>query len=228
MTLYKKLYIDTANLKDIKRIDSLGIIQGVTTNPSLIAKEPKQNFDKLINDLAGYCEDKNLSLSVEVFASEPSEMLNQAREIAKSHNKLVDASLLKIKIPIGLEELGVIRQLTDEGIMVNCTCCFTEQQMQLAALSGARYVSLFYSRLRDSSGDPREVLRRTHDFIVQNELHCEIIAGSIRSQGDVSDAWYNGCDIVTCSTAIIESMTKHPKTDASVDGFLKDFNNWIK
>jgi transaldolase len=223
-----KLYIDTANLEDIKRINSLGVIQGVTTNPSLIAKEPKQNFDKLIKDIADYCSKENLSLSVEVFATEPDQMINQARDIAKSHKDLVDASLLKIKIPIGLNELKVINQLTNEGIMVNCTCCFTEQQMQLAAMSGARYVSLFYSRLRDSSGNPEEVLRRTRRFIDENDLFCEIIAGSIRSQGDVSSAWYEGCDIVTCSPAIIESMTSHPKTDASVAGFLKDFNSWVK
>ena len=223
-----KLYIDTANLEDIKKINSLGVIQGVTTNPSLIAKEPKQNFDKLIKDLADYCNQENLSLSVEVFATEPDQMISQARDIAKSHKDLVDASLLKIKIPIGLNELKVINQLTTEGIMVNCTCCFTEQQMQLAAMSGARYVSLFYSRLRDSSGNPEEVLRRTRRFIDENDLFCEIIAGSIRSQGDVSSAWYEGCDIVTCSPAIIESMTSHPKTDASVAGFLKDFNSWVK
>ena len=138
-----KLYIDTANLEDIKKINSLGVIQGVTTNPSLIAKEPKQNFDKLIKDIADYCNQENLSLSVEVFATEPDQMISQARDIAKSHKDLVDASLLKIKIPIGLNELKVINQLTTEGIMVNCTCCFTEQQMQLAAMSGARYVSLF-------------------------------------------------------------------------------------
>ena len=223
-----KVYIDTANLEDIKRINSLVVIQGVTTNPSLIAKEPKQNFDKLIKDIADYCSKKNLSLSVEVFATEPDQMINQARDIAKSHKDLVDASLLKIKIPIGLNELKVINQLTNEGIMVNCTCCFTEQQMQLAAMSGARYVSLFYSRLRDSSGNPEEVLRRTRRFIDENDLFCEIIAGCIRSQGDVSSAWYEGCDIVTCSPAIIESMTSHPKTDASVAGFLKDFNSWVK
>ncbi len=224
----RKLYIDTANLDDIKRIHSLGVIQGVTTNPSLISKEPRQNFDTLIKDLATYCDKSNLSLSVEVFASEPDEMIKQAREIVESLKDVIHSTNLRIKIPIGLEELSVIKTLTDEGIDVNCTCCFTEQQMQLAAMSGARYVSLFYSRLRDTSGNPKEVLKRTRDFIDINDLHCEIIAGSIRSQGDVSDAWDSGCDIVTCSTAIIESMTKHPKTDASVEGFLKDFKDWIK
>ena len=224
----RKLYIDTANLEDIKKINSLGIIQGVTTNPSLIAKEPKQNFDALIEELAKFCNEKSLSLSVEVFASEPDEMLKQARDIHNSLSKIIDTDLLRIKIPVGFEELRVIKQLSYEGVSVNCTCCFTEQQMQLAAMSGAKYVSLFYSRLRDTSGNPTESLRRTRQFIDDNDLDCEIIAGSIRSQGDVSDAWHNGCDIVTCSTAVIESMTKHPKTDASVEGFLKDFNGWIK
>ena len=224
----RKLYIDTANLKDIKKINSLGVIQGVTTNPSLISKEPKQNFDALIEDLARFCNNAKLSLSVEVFASEPDEMLKQARDIHDSLTKIIDPSLLRIKIPVGFEELRVIKELSDDNISVNCTCCFTEQQMQLAAMSGAKYVSLFYSRLRDTSGNPSEVLRRTRQFIDDNNLDCEIIAGSIRSQGDVSGAWANGCDIVTCSTAIIKSMTSHPKTDSSVEGFLKDFNNWIK
>ncbi|OUW10994.1 MAG: hypothetical protein CBD26_03640 [Candidatus Pelagibacter sp. TMED166] len=224
----RKLYIDTANLDDIKRINSFGIIKGVTTNPSLIAKEPKQNFDALIEELAEFCDESSLSLSVEVFASEPEEMYKQAKEIHTKLKSIIDPDLLRIKIPIGLEELSVIKRLSDEGIDVNCTCCFTEQQMQLAALSGAKYVSLFYSRLRDTSGNPKEVLNRTRDFLYENNLLCEIIAGSIRSQGDVSDAWHNGCDIVTCSTKIIEGMTQHPKTDESVAGFLKDFNNWIK
>ncbi|MAH49638.1 fructose-6-phosphate aldolase [Candidatus Pacearchaeota archaeon] len=223
----RKLFIDTANLDHIKKINSLGVIRGVTTNPSLISKEPKQNFDALIEQLASFCQDSRLSLSVEVFASKPEDMLIQARELHRALSQAIDPDLLHIKIPVGFEELTVIKQLSSEGINVNCTCCFTEQQLQLAALSGSKYVSLFYSRLRDFSGNPPEVLRRTRGFIDTNGLDCEIIAGSIRSQGDVSGAWENGCDIVTCSYSIIEQMTKHPKTDVSVAGFLRDFNNWI-
>ena len=104
----RKLYIDTANLDDIKRINSFGVIKGVTTNPSLIAKEPKQNFDALIEELAEFCDESSLSLSVEVFASEPEEMHKQAKEIHNKLKSIINPNLLRIKIPIGLEELSVI------------------------------------------------------------------------------------------------------------------------
>ena len=155
---------------------------------------------------------------------EPEAMITQAGEIIQELNY----DNLNIKVPVGYNELEVISNLSQKGIKVNCTCCFTATQMQLAALSGAKYVSLFYNRLFDVSGDPLKTLRRVRDFIDSNDLDCEIIAGSIRNSYDLEDAWAAGAHIVTAGYNVVKKSTKHPKTDESVDGFLKDFNEWIK
>tara|TARA_Y100000310_G_scaffold299492_1_gene334378 strand:+ start:349 stop:1014 length:666 start_codon:yes stop_codon:yes gene_type:complete len=220
-----KLFADTANLDEIKSLISKGIIEGVTTNPSILAKEPKVNFFAHIKKIADLCSaGGNLPLSVEVFATEPDEMINQAIQIMDE----TAYDQLNIKIPIGFEELRVINTLFNEGVRVNCTCCFTASQLELAALAGARYVSLFYNRLIDAKGDPKVVLHQTRKFIDDRDLDCEIICGSIRKADDVTDAWDAGSHIVTAGYEVIKNMTKHYKTDESVSGFLKDFNAWMK
>ena len=216
-----KLFIDTANIEEIKDAISKGIIDGVTTNPSLLAKEPKADFYDHIKRIADICD--GLPLSVEVFATEPQAMIDQAHEII---NKL-DYPNTNIKIPIGYEELRVVNELSKNNIRVNCTCCFTSSQLELAALAGARYVSLFYNRLLDVNGDPLQVLRETRKFIDENNLNCEIISGSIRKAEDVSNAWAAGCHVVTAGHKIILEMTKHSQTDKSINGFLEDFKEWI-
>ena len=186
-----KLFIDTANIEEIKNAISKGIISGVTTNPSLLAKEPKADFYDHIKRIAEICD--GLPLSVEVFATEPQAMIDQAHEIITR----LDYQTANIKIPIGYEELKVVKELSQNNIPVNCTCCFTSTQLQLAATAGARYVSLFYNRLLDVQGDPSLVLTQTRRFIEQNNLNCEIISGSIRKAEDVSKAWAAGCQIDT-------------------------------
>ena len=221
-----KLFLDTANLNEIEDAMNKGVIQGVTTNPSLLAKEPKTDFYKHIQKIVNLCKEykDGVPLSVEVFAMEPEAMITQAVEIIQELNY----DNLNIKVPVGYNELEVISNLSQKGIKVNCTCCFTSTQMQIAALSGAKYVSLFYNRLFDVAGDPLKTLHRVRDFIDSNDLDCEIIAGSIRNSYDLEDAWAAGAHIVTAGYNVIKKSTKHPKTDESVDGFLKDFNEWIK
>ena len=216
-----KLFIDTANIEEIEDAISKGIISGVTTNPSLLAKEPKADFYDHIKRIADICD--GLPLSVEVFATEPQAMIDQAHEIIAR----LDYSNTNIKIPIGYEELRVVSELSKSNIRVNCTCCFTASQLELAALAGARYVSLFYNRLLDANGDPLNVLRETRSFIDENILNCEIISGSIRKAEDVSNAWASGCHVVTAGHRVILEMTKHHKTDESINGFLEDFKEWI-
>ena len=216
-----KLFIDTANIEEIKDAISKGIIAGVTTNPSLLAKEPKADFYDHIKRIADICD--GLPLSVEVFATEPQAMIDQAHEIITK----LDYPNANIKIPIGYEELRVVNELSKNNIRVNCTCCFTSSQLELAALAGARYVSLFYNRLLDVNGDPLQVLRETRKFIDENNLNCEIISGSIRKAEDVSNAWAAGCHVVTAGHKIILEMTKHSQTDKSINGFLEDFKEWI-
>lgn len=219
-----KLFIDTANISQIKDALEKGVISGVTTNPSLLAKEPKANFFDHVKKISELCRDNgNVPLSVEVFATDADEMIKQAKEIVE----YVQYDNINIKIPIGYEELKVIKQLSSQGIDVNCTCCFTAEQLQLAALAGARYVSLFYNRLLDVDGCPTTVLQKTRKFIDDNSINCEIISGSIRKASDVSEAWSAGCHVVTAGHKIVVEMTKHSQTDKSIKGFLEDFSKWI-
>jgi transaldolase len=221
-----KLFIDTANLEEIESALERGVVQGVTTNPSLLSKEPQADFYSHIQKIANLCTElaPGIPLSVEVFAEEADEMIAQAQEIMKT----IEYTNLNIKVPIGYDELRVISELKELGIPVNCTCCFTATQLQLAALAGARYVSLFYNRALDSQIDAIEILERTRAFIDFNELECEIIAGSIRNAYDLEDCWAAGCDIVTAGLPVIKKSVSHLKTDESVNGFLKDFAAWIK
>ena len=224
----KYLFADTANLVDIKSLVSMGIIQGVTTNPSIISKEPKQNFDALIEELWIFCVDHNLPLSVEVFTDRTDDIIRQGKEISLKLMRLRSRNdLLYIKVPIGIQEISAIYQLSQSGIRVNCTCCYTAEQMQLAASAGAKYVSIFYNRLKDIGGDPSAVTSKVKNFINDNNLECQIIAGSIRKSSDLSEAWSTGSDIVTCSPAIIINSLFHEKSKESADQFLIDFKTWI-
>ena len=221
-----KLFADTANLEEIESCLRKGVIQGITTNPSLLAKEPKTDFYLHIQKICDLCikYKMEIPISVEVFATEPEKMIEQAVDIVEK----INYSNINIKIPIGFEELEVIKVLSDKGIRVNCTCCFTATQLQLAALSGARYVSLFYNRLLDTGGDPSTTLKNTRKFLDKADLKCEIIAGSIRNAYDLEKCWSDGCDIVTAGFSVIQKSTQHTKTQESIDGFIKDFESWIK
>jgi transaldolase len=224
----RELFLDTANLESIRNYHSKGIISGVTTNPSLISKEPKQNFDQLIEQIWMYCASNGLSLSVEVFAVEPKAIVEQAFSLTNQlFNIFHNRKLLYIKIPIGLQELDCIRYLSELGININCTCGYTATQMQLAALAGAKYVSVFYNRAKDSGIDSLNSIKQIRQFIDTNNLDTKIIAGSIRTPSDISDTWQAGADIVTCGPKIIDDSVFHEGTQKSVEGFIKDFNNWI-
>ncbi|MEK6855515.1 MAG: transaldolase family protein [Nanoarchaeota archaeon] len=251
------LFIDSADPEEISLALSAGF-QGVTTNPSLVSKIPKGDastpfFDRyagLMNKIAEICNKyrtnsrdffggEKPSLSVEVFSNEPNEMIEQANKIKEA----INYENLAIKIPISYKDknyLGVIRHLTSERFNINCTCCFAESQLELAAQAGARYVSLFYNRLIDdfnashnSSGNGQEralaILRSTRKFLDNNSgINSEIILGSIRYPYDVTNGWENGADIVTAGYKVVPGMTLHPSTDKSVDGFLKDLEGWKK
>lgn len=220
-----KIFLDSANLLDIEQCLERGFITGVTTNPSLLAKEPKANFFGHVERIVSLIEasGKRVSLSVEVFAREPDQMLAQALELRDR----ISYENLAIKIPIGWNELRVIEQLSDRGIAVNCTCLFTEEQAMLAANAGARYVSIFMCRLKDIGGDPPKVIGNTRRMLDMANHPAEIIVGSIRGQADILEAHLAGGHIVTAGAKILESMAKHPQTDHSVNGFLKDFEAWI-
>lgn len=220
-----KLFLDSANLQDVENGLTRGHLSGVTTNPSLLSKEPKSNFYGHIKKIVQLLEadGRNLPLSVEVFATKADEMIAQAKEILQQ----IPYPGLNIKVPIGWDELKVIYALAKNGIRVNCTCIFTEEQCVLAANSGASYVSIFHCRLKDIGGDPVRVISNTRRIFDQAGHKAEIIVGSIRLQTDVLEAHLAGGHIVTAGAKIIEQMAGHPGTDKSVQGFLKDFQGWM-
>lgn len=245
-----KLFVDSANLADIEMALKRGFVQGITTNPSLLAKEPKSEFEvhikKIIELIRKYKND--VHLSVEVFSRNLDEIIGQA----KRFRDVLNYDQLSIKIQIGLEELEVIRKLKEDHFSVNCTCCMSANQAVLAAASGARYVSLFYGRIRDSgvaglnqdhdkkrveaikSGilgdkdfDPVAVISMTRSLLDRSYPGVEIIAGSIRKATDIRDAGLAGAHIVTVPPKFFSQMAEHYKTDEVVEQFLNDFKGWL-
>ena len=220
----RQLFIDTANLDEISSACRRGIISGATTNPSLMSKEPKADYVGHMQKIAAICEKyNNIPLSVEVFATDQNEIYDQALQLEED----IGYDNLNIKIPVGFDELETINKLKSVGIRVNCTCCFTTSQLNLAAAAGARYVSFFYNRAKDSGEDEFRTLDDASQFIKSNKLNCEIIAGSIRTPKDITDAWSAGANIVTAGYDVVKAGTTHPGTQASVDQFLTDFKEWI-
>jgi len=245
-----KLFLDTANLSDIEEALKGGFIRGITTNPSLLAKEPKANYVehiKKITELAGKYG-KDISVSIEVFSNDQKEMVKQAESFVKQ----IKYKHLAVKIPVsykGQSNLSVMKELSDRGITVNCTACMTPLQLMMSAAAGAKYVSLFYCRLRDAekedlykverealiaSGavevddyDPNKVLRETVPLLADYPK-TEIIVGSIRTPLDIKRAALSGGHIITASLKTLKASLTHFKTDDSVDRFLKDFANWMK
>ena len=221
-----KLFLDSANLKDIETALERGFVHGITTNPSLLAKEPKSDFIKHIDMIIRLLEvdKRQLPLSVEVFAATSSEMIVQAKWIIDE----LAYGALNIKVPIGWDELKVIRMLNRKTIKVNCTCCFTEEQCIIAADAGASYVSIFYNRLKDIQGNPLSVIANVRNIFDKAGHKTEIIVGSIRNKEDILMSQLYGAHIVTASVKILEESAHHPGTDKSVEGFKKDFAEWIK
>ena len=219
------LFADTANLDEIIEANEMGAIQGVTTNPSIIAKEPTGSFATLIQGLAEYCGAEDLSLSAEVFALDYDGMVSQACDL---YEKFIDVCpQFHVKIPVGFDGLRAIKTATRNGVRINATACYSEQQLNLCASAGAHYVSLFYCRLKQHGGDVAKVLKRTKNYIYENGLDAQIIAGSIRTQTDVSDSWIEGADIATTGLPVIREMSQHPMSTEAIQRFDKDFSAWL-
>lgn len=224
--MLNKLYADTADIQAVKELDDLGIIQGVTTNPSILAKDLDfSSYKQKLKELVDYTADRKLSISVELFeAKDKDKMVQEAKELKgllrAGHPKFF------VKVPITDPGLSVIKELKRLGLKVNCTACFDDPQMIVAALAGADYVSLFYNRAKDAGEDVADILRKTRNFIDANWLSTNIIAGSIRHSTDITDAWDMGAHIVTASPALIKLMTHHNGSVKSVEGFVKDFEAW--
>ena len=210
-----KFFVDTAKVEDIKKANDMGVICGVTTNPSLIAKEGR-DFEEVIREITTIV-DGPISGEVKATTVDAEGMIKEGREIAKIHPNMV------VKIPMTVEGLKAVKVLSAEGIKTNVTLIFTANQALLAARAGATYVSPFLGRLDDISQDGTELIRNIADMFAVAGIESEIIAASVRNPIHVMDCALAGADIATVPYAVIEQMTKHPLTDAGIIKFQQDY-----
>ncbi len=211
-----KFFIDTANVEDIRKANDMGVICGVTTNPSLIAKEGR-DFNEVIKEITSIV-DGPISGEVKATTTDAEGMIKEGREIAAIHANMI------VKIPMTVEGLKAVKVLAAEGIKTNVTLIFSANQALLAARAGAAYVSPFLGRLDDIS-QPGISLIEDIVAIFENypEIETEIIAASVRNPIHVTDCALAGADIATVPYGVIEQMTKHPLTDQGIDKFQKDY-----
>ena len=221
-----KIFIDSANLNEIEEALKRGFPAGITTNPSILAKEPKTDFRLHIKKIIALLEhyDYRIPLSVEVFSTEPAEMVRQASHFVEEFGYY---DQLNIKVPVGWNELEVIHELKNRGIKVNCTCCMSFNQAVMASRAGADFVSIFYGRVRDTGFDAFSVVEKVHRVFKEWSVPSQIIVGSIRHIHDINDALMAGADIVTVPPQFFRQMVSHPKTDEAVGQFIRDFKNWM-
>ncbi len=209
-----KLFIDTANVDEIRAAAELGVICGVTTNPSLIAREGKV-FEEVIKEITTIVDGP---ISAEVIAPDAEGMVAEAKELVKIHKNIV------IKIPMTLEGLKATKQLSALGIKTNVTLIFSATQALLAARAGATYVSPFVGRLDDISDSGIDLVADIAEIFAIHNIKTEIISASIRGPQDVTDSAKAGAHIATIPYKVIVQMSKHPLTDAGIAKFMADWN----
>ncbi|MEZ3427588.1 MAG: fructose-6-phosphate aldolase [Lachnospiraceae bacterium] len=210
-----RFFIDTANIEDIKKANDMGVICGVTTNPSLIAKEGRV-FEEVIAEIASIV-DGPISGEVKATTVDAEGMIAEGRAIAAIHPNMV------VKIPMTVEGLKACKVLSAEGIKTNVTLIFSANQALLAARAGATYVSPFLGRLDDISVRGVDLIREISDIFAVTDLDTQIIAASIRNPIHVTDCALAGADIATVPYSVIVQMTKHPLTDAGIEKFQADY-----
>ena len=212
-----KFFVDTAKIEDIKKANDMGVICGVTTNPSLIAKEGGKSQEEVLKEIASIV-DGPISGEVKATTVDAEGMIAEGREIAKLHPNMV------VKIPMTVEGLRATKVLSSEGIKCNVTLIFSANQALLAARAGAAYVSPFLGRLDDISMPGIDLIEQISDmFANYPDISTEIIAASIRNPIHVTDCALAGADIATVPYAVIEQMTKHPLTDQGIAKFQADY-----
>jgi transaldolase len=208
-----KLFIDTGNLKEIEALVPLGIIDGITTNPSLLAKEggdPRAILKKICRMVQG-------PVSAEVVTTDADAMVREGRELAAIDEHIV------VKVPFTKEGVKACKRLAEEGIRVNVTLVFSPTQALIAAKVGASYVSPFVGRLDDIATGGMDLVRQLVEIYSQYDFRTEILVASVRHPIHVVEAARMGADICTCPAAVIEAMFKHPLTDIGLEKFLKDW-----
>ena len=211
-----RFFVDTADVEEIRKANDMGVICGVTTNPSLIAKSGRK-FEDVIKEITSIV-DGPISGEVKATTTDAEGMIKEGREIAAIHPNMV------VKIPMTVECLKAVKVLSAEGIKTNVTLIFSANQALLAARAGATYVSPFLGRIYDISGYGIDLVRQIADmFDVAEDIDTEIIAASIRNPIHVTDCALAGADIATVPYKVIVQMTKHPLTDAGIEKFQADY-----
>ena len=208
-----RFFIDTANIEEIKEANELGVICGVTTNPSLIAKEGR-DFIEVVKEISTIVDGP---ISAEVISLDHKGMVEEADKLSKIHKNIV------IKLPMTLEGLKATKILSQKGIKTNVTLIFSATQALLAAIAGATYVSPFVGRLDDIGQDGLSLIEEIVDIFNVNAIETEIIVASVRNPIHVAQAARMGADIATVPYKVITQMTKHPLTDKGIENFLKDW-----
>ncbi len=208
-----KFFIDTANIDEIKEAASLGVLDGVTTNPSLVAKEGK-DFRELLDEIIKIVDGP---ISAEVIATDYEGMIKEARELATIHKNIV------VKIPLIKEGLKAVKTLSGEGINTNVTLCFSASQALLAAKAGATYVSPFVGRLDDISTSGMELISQMVQIYSNYNYQTEVLVASIRHPLHLVEAALMGADVCTIPFAVINKLFNHPLTDIGIDKFLSDW-----
>ena len=209
-----KFFIDTANVEEIKEAHAMGMVDGVTTNPSLIAKEGRV-FEDVIKEI---CEIVDGPISAEVISLEAEGMVSEARELAKIHPNVV------IKVPMTVDGLKATRQLASEDIKTNVTLIFSPLQALMAAKAGATYVSPFVGRIDDLSQDGMQLIEQIAEIFANYAYDTEIIVASVRNPLHVLDSALAGADIATIPFSVLNKLAAHPLTDKGIKSFLADWD----
>ncbi|MGE4249240.1 MAG: fructose-6-phosphate aldolase [Parvibaculaceae bacterium] len=208
-----KFFVDTAEIKEIKELAATGLLDGVTTNPSLVAKSGR-DFKEVIAEICSAVEGP---VSAEVTALDADAMIEEGKKLAKI------AKNVAVKVPLTLDGLKACRTLSQAGTMVNVTLCFSANQALLAAKSGATFISPFIGRLDDINIDGMELIREIRQIYDNYDFTTEILAASIRTANHVKEAALIGADVATVPPAVLKGLIKHPLTDKGIESFLADW-----
>jgi transaldolase len=214
-----KFFIDTANLDQIREANELGVLDGVTTNPSLMAKEGIKGDEEIKNHYVDICNIVEGDVSAEVIAVDYEGMVAEGTDLASLHTQIV------VKVPCTREGIKAIRYFSENGIKTNCTLVFSVGQALLAAKAGATYVSPFVGRLDDISTDGVELVRQIVDMYNYYGFRTEVLAASIRHTMHIIQCMEAGADVATCPLSAITGLLKHPLTDSGLEKFLSDYHS---
>ena len=212
-----KFFIDTANLEQIKEAYDLGVLDGVTTNPSLMAKEGISGEQNILNHYKAICEIVDGDVSAEVISTDFEGMVKEGEALAKLHKNIV------VKVPMIKEGIKAIKYFSGKGIKTNWTLVFSKGQALLAAKAGATYVSPFIGRLEDISYDGMQLIEDICEIYDNYDFDTEVLAASVRHTRHLLECAEIGAEVVTCPLSVITGLLKHPLTDSGLEKFLSDF-----